>query len=122
LQALAGSARNRTALTNLVNLYEARGDHAAAELYRERVRRYQERNPYYHFALAERAYEERRLDDALTAVNRALRLKGDEHQFHQLRGMTYLGLGREAEAEKSFARASTYAPPAPEVTSDAAPL
>jgi tetratricopeptide (TPR) repeat protein len=109
LQALAGNARNRTALANLVNLYEDRGDHEAAELYREHVRRYQERNPYYHFSLAKRAYSEQRLDDALAAVDRALRLKGDEQQFHELRGMTYLGLGRESEAEKSFARAETYA-------------
>lgn len=111
LQALAGSPRNRTALTNLVNLYEERGDHEAAELYRERVRRYQAQNPYYHFALAKRAYSERRLEDALAAVNRALRLKSDEQQFHELRGMTYLGLGRDSEAEKSFARAATYAEP-----------
>jgi tetratricopeptide (TPR) repeat protein len=112
LQALASRSRNRTALTNLVNLYEARGDHATAQLYREQVRRYQERNPYYHFALAERAYSEQRLDDALAAVSRAIRLKGDEQRFHQLRGQTYLALGRESEAEKSFARAAEYAEPA----------
>ena len=109
VRALAYRSRNRTALTNLVNLYEARGDHAAAELYRERVRRYQERNPYYHFAMAERAYSEQRLDDALEAVNRAIRIKGDEERFHHLRGQTYLALGRQSEAEKSFARASEYA-------------
>jgi tetratricopeptide (TPR) repeat protein len=123
LQALSGSARNRTALTNLVNLYEARGDHAAAEAYRERVRRYQDRNPYYHFALAERAYSEQRLDDALAAVNRALRLKGDEREFHHLRGMTYLALGRESEAERSFARASLYPEPSrSSTTAEDAPL
>jgi tetratricopeptide (TPR) repeat protein len=123
LQALAGSARNRTALTNLVNLYEARGDHEAAELYRERVLRYQERNPYFHFAVAERAYAEQRLEDALAAINRALRLKNDEQQFYQLRGMTYLGLGRESEAEKSFARASEYPEPAaPNALGQPAPL
>jgi tetratricopeptide (TPR) repeat protein len=112
LQALSSGSRNRTALTNLVNLYEARGDHAAAELYRERVRRYQERNPYYHFAVAERAYSEQRLDEALEAINRAVRLKGDEQRFHQLRGQTFLALGRASDAEKSFARASEYAEPA----------
>jgi Flp pilus assembly protein TadD len=112
VQSLTSRSRNRTALTNLVNLYEARGDLAAAELYRERVRRYRDRNPYYHFAIAELAYSERRLDDALEAVNRAIRLKHDEQRFHQLRGQTYLALGRESEAEKSFARASEYAEPA----------
>jgi Flp pilus assembly protein TadD len=123
LQAFALSSRNRTALTNLVNLYEARGDHAAAELYRERVRRYQERNPYYHFAIAERAYSEQRLDDALEAVNRAIRIKGDEQRFHQLRGQTYRALGRESEAEKSFARASEYAePPTSNISVQPAPL
>ena len=112
VKALALSTHDRSALTNLVNLYEARGDHESAELYQERVRRYQEHNPYYHFAMAERAYSERRFEDALTAVNRAVRLKRDEQQFHQLRGLAYRELGREFEAEKSFARAALYAEPA----------
>jgi Flp pilus assembly protein TadD len=118
LQALTVGARNRTALLNLVNLYEARGDHSTAELYRERVRRYQERNPYYHFAMAERAYSEQRLDDALESVNRALRLKQDEYQFHHLRGLTYRALGRESDAEKSFARAESYPEPPTSNVSD----
>jgi len=112
LQALVADSRNRTAQTNLLNLYEARGDQEAANLLRERVRRYQERNPYYHFAIAERAYAEQRFDDALTAVTRAVRIKRDEQEFHHLRGLVYLELGREPEAEKSFARALQYAEPA----------
>jgi Flp pilus assembly protein TadD len=112
VKALTVSGRNRTALTNLVNLYEVRGDHAAADLYRERVRRYQQRNPYYHYAIAERAYSEQRFEDALAAVTRAVRLKRDEYEFHHLRGLTYRELGREADAEKSFARASEYPEPA----------
>ena len=112
LQALVADPRNRTAQTNLVNLYEARGDHEAANLLRERVRRYQERNPYYHFAIAERAYAEQRFNEALTAVTRAVRLKPDEQEFHHLRGLVYRELGREPEAEKSFARALLYADPA----------
>jgi Flp pilus assembly protein TadD len=122
LQALAASQRNRSALTNLAHFYAARGDQETAALYREQVRRYQERNPYYHYAIAERAYQEERFADALAAVRRAIRLKPDEQRFHELRGLASLEIGRESEAERSFARANMYAEPTATTAGDDTPF
>src|SRR5262245_42158979 len=52
LRAPAIEPGNRSALNNLPRLYTARGDVALAELYTQRVRRYQDTNPYYHSSLA----------------------------------------------------------------------
>jgi tetratricopeptide (TPR) repeat protein len=111
LQALAADPSNRTALTNLAKLYAALGNDEAAALYLERVRRYQERNPYYHYGIAKRAYTDGRFEDSLAAIRRAVRLKPDEHEFHRLRGLAYLEIGQQSQAEKSFARAIAHAEP-----------
>jgi tetratricopeptide (TPR) repeat protein len=92
LQALSADRGNRTALTNLVSLHAALGNQELADAYRQRVRRYQQRNPYYHYAAAEDAYRDHRYEDALAALNRALRLKRDEDEFHALHARVRLEL------------------------------
>ena len=77
LRALAVDANNPSAATNLARLYATLGEHALAEVYRQRVRHYQEANPYYHYALAQRLYESGRFDSAVDELRRALRLKRD---------------------------------------------
>jgi Flp pilus assembly protein TadD len=109
LQALERDSSNRSALTNLANLARVRGDYELEAAYRERVRRYQQRNPYYHFSLAQAAYAERSFDEALTALRRAVRLKNDEHQFYFLQGLVYVELGERPLATTSFARAREFA-------------
>jgi Flp pilus assembly protein TadD len=108
LRALAIDEREQSALANLVIVYETLGKAELLQEYRDRVQAYRERNPYYHFALASRAYEERQFGAALMAVRRALRLKNDEHEFHALRGDTLAALGRPREAQNSFARAREF--------------
>jgi Flp pilus assembly protein TadD len=112
LQALAVNPREQPALTNLVSLYTTLGKRELADAYRERIRRYQKRNPYYHYAVAQAAYREQRFEDALVAVKRSVRLKRDEHEFYFLQGLAYAELGRRERAEKSFVRATQYAQPA----------
>jgi Flp pilus assembly protein TadD len=109
LNALGVDRRNETALTNLVALYTRTGDEERAELYRERVHRYQQQNPYYHYYLAREAYQEKRFEEALELVDRALRLKHDEQQFHFLQGLALEQLGESGSAEQSFARARRFA-------------
>jgi Flp pilus assembly protein TadD len=109
LQALGLDGDNATAMTNLVALYEKTGNEQQAELYRQRVRRHQERNPYYHYFRAQKAFEEQRFSDALTLVDKALRLKHDEQRFYVLQGRTFDQLGEKRSAESSFARAREYA-------------
>jgi len=111
LRALEADPRERSAVANLVGVYTALGDTARAEEYRERVRHYQEINPYYHYARAQKAYAEQRHEDALDELRRAIRLKHDDSEFYKLRGDTLAALGRDADAAKSFERARDVARP-----------
>jgi Flp pilus assembly protein TadD len=105
MRALAAEPGDRSAVANLVGVYTALGDTARAEEYRERVRHYRDLNPYYHYARAQTAVAEMRLDDALGELRRAIRLKSDDGEFYALQAETLAALGREADAAKSFARA-----------------
>ena len=109
LRALEVDDDEPSALTNLALVYEALGETELADEYRERVQGYRERNPYYHFALATRAYEEQQFADALASVRKALRLKPDEHEFYTLRGEAQTALGKARDASRSFELAREYA-------------
>jgi tetratricopeptide (TPR) repeat protein len=109
LRALEADAKDQSALGNLALVYETLGETELAAEYRERVQRYRERNPYYHYAKAARAYEDGRLEAALASLRKALRLKRDEHAFHVLRGEVLEAMGRAKEATQSFALAREYA-------------
>jgi Flp pilus assembly protein TadD len=109
LQALAVDPHDRTALTNLASLHTALGNEALAEAYRERIRNYQQRNPYYHYAVARDAFEQRRFEDALAALKRAVRLKRDDHEFYYLQGLAHLELDQRPSAASSFTRARDHA-------------
>ena len=98
LRALEIDDDEPSALTNLALVYDALGETELAAEYRERVQGYRERNPYYHFALATRAYEEQQFADALASVRKALRLKPDEHEFYTLRGEVQAALGKSRDA------------------------
>jgi Flp pilus assembly protein TadD len=106
LRALEIAPQERSALANLASVYEALGDNERAAEYRERVRHYQEINPYYHYARAQKAYREERYEDALVELKRAIRLRNDESAFYALQGQALTALGREDDASKSFARAT----------------
>src|SRR5262245_16408677 len=88
LRALQIAPQERRALASLVGIYEAMGDTERAAEYRERVRRYQEMNPYFHYARAQKAYREQRYEDTLAELKRAIRLRGDESAFYTLQGQT----------------------------------
>ena len=105
LKALQENPRDGSTLTNLVALYTIVGNETLAETYRKEIGRYQRRNPYYHYTLAQQAYREHRLNDALELLARAIRLKHDEHQFHFLQGLVYLDLGQKVDARYSFIEA-----------------
>ena len=110
-KALSLDPDDGSALTNLTSLYTELGRTELAAEFRERVHDYQLANPYYHFALARRAYEAQRFDDTLRALRNAIRRKRNEPRFYELQGRAYVALGRSREAQKSFERARRYAPP-----------
>ena len=88
-QALAIHPSYRSALVNMTAALNKLGRYEEAEYYSKRARYYRNRHPYYHYHLAETAYEEDRLDDSLAHLKRAIRLKDDEHQFYYLRGLVH---------------------------------
>jgi Flp pilus assembly protein TadD len=108
LRALEADDGEPSALANLALVYQALGKAELAADYRKRVQRYRERNPYYHFASATRAFEQQQFAAALASVRKALRLKSDEHEFYALRGRVQTALGESRDASLSFERAREY--------------
>jgi tetratricopeptide (TPR) repeat protein len=108
LRAIELDDEEQSALVNLVSVYTQLDEPQLAAEYRERVQDYRERNPYYHYLTAARAYEAQQFDDALTALRKAVRLKSDEHEFYSLRGEVFSALGRSRDATESFERAREY--------------
>ena len=106
LRALQIAPQERSALANLASIYEALGDTQRAAEYRERVRHYQDINPYYHYARAQKAYHDKQYEDTLAELRHAIRLRSDESVFYALQGQALTALGREGDAAKSFARAT----------------
>jgi Flp pilus assembly protein TadD len=96
-------------MSNLTRLYEQGGQPSLAELYRERIRRHQERNPYYHLFVSEQAYAEGRPEDALAAIDRAIRLQQEEHRFHYMRAVILAQIGRHDASRASLERAREHA-------------
>jgi tetratricopeptide (TPR) repeat protein len=88
-QALSIQPSNKSALANLAGTLQHTGRTEEARYYSDRVTYYRNRNPYYHYHLAQEAYQEDRLDDAMTHLDDAIGLKNDEHQFYFLRGLIY---------------------------------
>jgi len=109
LYALQLDEGNKSALANLASLYTLMGDTKRAEAYVKMVNYYRDRNPYYHFSLANRAFEDGRFREVIAYLDRSLRLKQVEHQFHYLKSRTYSELGDTEEAKKSLERAYRYA-------------
>lgn len=105
LRAIEVDTDELSALANLVHVYTAIDEPELAAHYGKLVQGYRERNPYYHFALATRAYDEQRPMAALTAVRKALKLKRDDADFHALQGRALEALGRSRDAARSFERA-----------------
>ena len=108
-RALEADPREQAALANLVAVYNSLGEDALAAEYQQRIRRYREINPYYHYALAQVAFGEGRFEDALAELRSAIRLKRNDDDFYDLRGRALVELGRDDRAVASFDRAKELA-------------
>ena len=108
-RALRADPRHRPAMSNLSRLYEQQGLSSLAEVYRDRIRTHQQKNPYYHLFLAEQAHADGRADDALAAINQAIRLRNDEHRFHYMRAVILAQVGQLDASRASLERAREHA-------------
>ncbi len=101
-RALAVDGSDRTAMSNLARIYDQIGDADRAGEYRRRIARYQNINPYYHYALAERAYAEADYPVALDEIDRAIALKKDDHRFFFLEALVHYEMGDVENARSSL--------------------
>lgn len=109
LRGLDADPRHKPAMSNLAGLYEQRGLLSLAQDYRDRIRRHQLRNPYYHLFLAEQAYAEGHAEAALASIDQAIQLRKDEHRFHYVRAVILTRIGRHEASRASLERAREYA-------------
>ena len=104
-QALSVQPSNRSALVNMASALHDLGREEEAEYFSKQVTYYRNRNPYYHYSLAQTAYREQRTDDAIGHLAEAVKLKDDEHQFYFLRGLIYEQLEDYDLAARSYRKA-----------------
>ena len=99
---------SKGAMSGLARSHEILGNTELAEQYANKVRRYRERNPFYHFAIAQAEYDGDQFDRALDSINTAISLKRNNARFHFMKGLTLQQLGDTEAAQKSFSRARRY--------------
>lgn len=90
--------RNATSINNLARFYSTRGDESKAREYRLAIERFNNRNPYYHFAIGNYAYSQENFDEAIDRFRRAIRLKEEEPDFYFALAQTHLTLGNRSAA------------------------
>lgn len=91
---------NATAINNLAKFYRRAGDFRLAREYENAIERFNERNPYYHFAQGSVAFAAGDFDEARKSFRTAVRLKEEEPDFYYALAGAYLRLGNESEAKR----------------------
>lgn len=91
---------NATAINNLAKYYRRIGDLRLAREYEKAIERFNNRNPYFHFAQGSVAFDDGDLDGARKSFRRAVRLKEEEPDFYYALASVYLRLGDEPEAKR----------------------
>lgn len=104
-QALSLDQQDWLAVGNLANVYLLRGEQQEADRLRALSDAIKLRNPYYRYALAQRAYRRGAYDEARTQLDLALRGKRNESRFYYLRGMSLWKLGESDSAMDDLERA-----------------
>jgi Flp pilus assembly protein TadD len=80
-RALAVDRADRSAMNNLVVLYGFTGRHDEEAYWEDRMRRYRDRNPYYHSNLGDVAGEQGNWDLAFEHYTRAVELHPDDSEL-----------------------------------------
>ncbi len=102
LEAMRLDPDQLTAVSNLHRLYERTGQVTLAAALEERVTRYRERNPFYHFWRAEQAYDTGDYADAEAHYASAIKLKNDERSFYVGLARAYYKQGKVLAARKAI--------------------
>ncbi len=99
---------SKAAMSGLARSYKAIGEIELAAVYATKVRRYRQKNPFYHFAVAQAEFKNSNYTLAIRAIDKAIDLKRRNPRFHLLRGLAEQQLGDDEAAEKSFDKVKRY--------------
>ena len=100
--ALSLDKRDKTAISGMAKSLTEQGKVAEAEAYTRLALKYQGKNPFYHYAVAEQAFSNDDFEQALIAINSAIRLKRNSARFYALRAATAEELGDDELLETSL--------------------
>jgi tetratricopeptide (TPR) repeat protein len=107
LAALRHQRNNAPTMMNLVALYHRTGDARKARSFQRRLDKVQHSDPFHQFMLALECENNGDYDCAVSHYKRAIRLQGDEHQFHFGLARVYFLSGNLDLAKRELARAHT---------------
>jgi len=108
-RALEVNSENMAAMSNLALLYRRMGkDHLAAGFERK-VREFQRKNPYHHYALGLEAFQEEQWEEVVVHLLRAIRLKKQEPRFYSVLAQAYAHMGRTDEMAEALRSAVKFA-------------
>jgi len=105
LYALDLNARDRSAMNNLMVLYEIQGREDERQHWSEKVSHYRDRNPYYHAWLGDKAGETGDWSKALEHYNEALGLMPEESHLLYAVGLIYYQLEAYEQASRFISSA-----------------
>ncbi|WP_180237091.1 tetratricopeptide repeat protein [Lacimicrobium alkaliphilum] len=91
---------SQTAQENLAHLYNLTGRHQMAEEILARIERRRLSNPFYHYLLAEQAFEQAHWRQAIDSYRRALALDKSKHEFYYGLAKTYYQMGDLSATER----------------------
>lgn len=106
--ALSIDSNDKSALAGMVVALQAQGRYEESAIYEQRVALYQQKNPYFHYALASQAFDAEKFDEALAAIEAAIDLRGNDARFFALRAATAEELGMERLRKRSENLADKY--------------
>lgn len=98
LKALSLDRRDYSVMSNLANLYRMTGRPEEAKVLSDKSTSHRKRNPYYHFANAQRNFRKKQYEKALANIAVAQRLKEREGNFAQLKAIIFWEQGLRQEA------------------------
>ena len=105
LRALDINGGDRSAINNLVVLYEQEGRWEEQALWLDRLKRYRDRNPYYHASLGDLAMQEEDWETAYKHYRKARRMQPEDGFLIYSLGLAEHRRGNLKSAERLLAQA-----------------
>ena len=107
LYALHLDSTNTAALAGLQIVHNRKGEPAKARELALRLRDLRNKNPYYHFALAQKAHARQDFRQAQRHLAQSIKLRSDDPRIYDLNGQVHHQLGDIQTALRSFRIAKT---------------